>query len=177
MDFGDVLPQVLPALELSGAVAALEVPLVGVNHHVILELVLVPQLLPADVAGVDGGVDVNRLDVVLERLVGAVRLAALALESLLIAVDVLVHQPVLVVEEGLAADGAEVRPHLSLVLVVALDVGQQILLEEELLVADRAAVLELRPRPVACPDAARPAHLLLLLLPVLLQGCGLKLLS
>ena len=137
MHFGHVFPEVLPALELSGTVAALEVPLVSVNHHVILELVLVPKLLPAN----GSRVDVNRLDVVLERLVGAVRLAALALERLLPPVHVLVHLPVLVVEKGFATNGAIVLPSLALVLVVTLDVGQQVLFQEELFVADGTAVL------------------------------------
>ena len=48
MHFGHVFPEVLPAFELSWTVAALEVPLVCVNHHVVLELVLVTQMLAAN---------------------------------------------------------------------------------------------------------------------------------
>ena len=141
MHFGHVFPEVLPAFELSWTVATLEVPFVCVNHHVVLELVLVSQLLSANVTRVDGGVDVHRFHVVFEGLVGAVRLSAIALERLLPSVHVLVHLPVLVVEKGFATYGATVLPGLALVLVVTLDVGQQVLFQEELFVADGTAVL------------------------------------
>ena len=69
MDFGNMFLEILPPLELGRAVAALEVPLVRVNHHVVLELVLVPQLLSTNVTGVDRGVLMNHFHVVFEGLV------------------------------------------------------------------------------------------------------------
>ena len=105
MDFGNMFLEILPPLELGRAVATLEVPLVRVNHHVVLELVLVPQLLSTNVTGVDGGVLMNHFHVVFEGLVRAVGFSALTLERFFTPVDIFMHQSVFVVEEPFAADG------------------------------------------------------------------------
>ena len=80
-------------------------------------------------ARIDGGVVVNVFHVVLESLVGAVGLSTVALERLVPFVYVLVHQPVLVVEEGLAAERAHVRAPFALHLMIPLDVRQQVFLQ------------------------------------------------
>ena len=122
MDFGNMFLEILPPLELGRAVAALEVPLVRVDHHVVLELVLVSQLLPADVTRMDGRVHVDRLDVVLERLVGAVRLSAIAFKGLVSSVHVFMHHAISIVEKGFPAKCANVRSAFSFDFMVTLDV-------------------------------------------------------
>jgi len=155
MDFGNMFLEILPPLELGRAVATLEVPLVRVNHHVVLELVLVPQLLSTNVTGVDRGVLMNHFHVVFEGLVRAVGFSALTLERFFTPVDIFMHQSVFVVEEPFAADGAVVLTNFPLVLVVTLDVRQQILLEQKFLVTDGASVLQLRRPPVGGLDRDR----------------------